>query len=250
MTMTQLTIMAAALVAPIFVAGPAIAQPVVPSAPYQTVDLPLITISANAEVDAAPDMATVGTGVQTRAATAREAVGQANSKTRELIDAIVKTGVARKDVQTSQISLNAEYDYNSARQAGGAPKFIGYQAGNQLTETVRDLKKLEKVIDSLVAAGATNLNGPNFGIADTAPLIVEAREKALKSARERAEFYAKASGYHSVRLVSISEGGYSAPRPYPMPVNAVRMEAAESAVVEPGQINVPVALSVQYVMER
>ena len=111
MKMKHLTITAAALVAPVFLAAPAIAQPVVPSAPYQTVDLPLITISANAEVDAEPDMATVGTGVQTRAATAREAVGQANVKTRELIDAIVKTGVARKDVQKNILWVVQGHDH-------------------------------------------------------------------------------------------------------------------------------------------
>jgi uncharacterized protein YggE len=242
-------VMAAGLAASGVMAGSAVAQPVVPSAPYQTVDLPLLSLNTTGEVEAAPDMATVGTGVQTRALTAKEAVSQTNVKMRKLVDAIAAAGIERKYIQTSAINLSAQYDYSNANN-GGVPKFIGYEASNQVTVEVRDLPKLSSVIDQMVQAGATNLNGPTFGIIDREPLMVQAREKAMKQARERAEFYAKASGYRTIRLVSISESGGGYSPLYPMPMARMKLEAADSTVVEPGRLSVNVSLSIQYVMER
>jgi len=225
------------------------AQPVVPTAPWQTVDLPLLTLSAQGEVRVTPDMATVGTGVETRAPTAREAMAQNATQMDRLVAALVKAGIERKYIQTSSINLSPQYDYSSARE-GQPPRFIGYQASNQLSLVVRDLAKLGSLIDAMIAAGATNINGPSFGVVDDRALLRQAREKALDDAKERAQFYATRSGYKSVRLVSISEqgGGY----PVPMPIMAMRVkeDSAPATPVEPGQVATSVTLNVQYVMER
>ena len=231
------------------IAGQAMAQPVVPAAPYQAVDLPLVTVSASGEVSAEPDMATVSTGVQVRAATAREAIAQNAARMKKLVDAIMAAGVERKYVQTSSISLNAQYDYRDTNN-GGQPRFLGYEASNQVTVEIHDIENVGSVIDKMVAAGATSLNGPTFGISDTKVLLRQAREKALKEARARAEFYAAQSGYKNVRLVSISEGSSGYPGPVPVIVTSQRMDAAEKSVIEPGQMSVSVTLSIQYVMER
>lgn len=224
----------------------ATAQPVVPSAPWQTVDLPLLTLSAQGEVRARPDMATVGTGVETRAITARDAMAQNAAQMDRLVAALVKAGIERKFIQTSSINLSPQYDYSSARE-GQPPRFIGYQASNQLSVVVHDLAKLGSLIDAMVAAGATNINGPSFGVVDDSALLRQAREKALDDAKERAQFYAVRSGYRSVRLVSISEQGGG----YPVPMMAMaKAEGAPATPVEPGQVATSVTLNVQYVMER
>jgi len=226
----------------------ALAQPVVPMAPYQTVDLPLITISAEGQVLGKPDMATLNSGVQTNAPTAKAAMSQNAAQMEKLVAALLNAGIDRKYIQTSSINLSPQYDYSSARE-GQPPRFIGYQASNQINVEVRDLKRVGDLIDAMVGAGATNLNGPTFGIADPSPLLRQAREKALRTARERAEFYAAQSGYKSVRIVSINEqgGGY----PMPVPMMAMAREAAAPATpVEPGQLATSAVLSVQYVMER
>ncbi len=224
----------------------AAAQPVVPSAPWQAVDLPLLTLSAQGEVRARPDMATVGTGVETRAQTARDAMAQNAAQMERLVAALLKAGIERKHIQTSSINLSPQYDYSNS---GQPPRFIGYQASNQLSVVAHDLARLGSLIDAMVAAGATNINGPSFGVVDDGALLRQAREKALDEAKARAQFYAARAGYRTVRLVSISEqgGGY----PVPMPMMAMAKEAAAPATpIEPGQIATSVTLSVQYVMER
>jgi uncharacterized protein YggE len=219
------------------------APPVVP------VDGPVVSLSVTENIESAPDMATVGTGVQTRAQTAKEAMRLNGVAMDALVAAILKSGVERKDVQTSGLSLNAQYDYAN-RPDGAGPRFIGYEASNQLTVKIRRIDAAGDIIDRMVSAGATNINGPNFGIADEAPLLVKARQKAIATARERAQFYATQAGYRSVRLFAISENGDS-PRPVPMPMMMRADSAAvRSAKIEPGQLSTSVTLAFQYVLER
>ncbi len=210
---------------------------------------PIVNLSVTETVDSAPDMATINTGVQTRAMTAKDAIAQNAGQIDKLIAALTKAGIERKDLQTSGINLNPQYDYSN-RPNNEPPKFIGYEASNQLTVTVRKIAKAGELIDIMVGAGATNINGPSFGIADTGPLETQARTKAIKSAGERATFYAQAAGYKSARLIGISEAGQSG---RPIIVTAARMAAAPMDVatkVEPGQLSTSITLSFRYMLER
>ncbi|MET0362646.1 MAG: SIMPL domain-containing protein [Sphingobium sp.] len=210
---------------------------------------PVVNLSVSESVESAPDMATVGTGVQTRALTAKEAMSANAATMDKLVTAILKAGIDRKDVQTSGINLNPQYDYNN-RPDGAGPKFIGYEASNQLTVKIRRIAAVGDVIDRLVSAGATNINGPSFGLADDAPVLEKARVKAIASAKARAEFYAARTGYRSVRLLSISENG-DMPRPVPMMAMARDVTVTGKRTnVEPGQLSTAVTLSVQYVLEK
>jgi uncharacterized protein YggE len=76
----------------------------------------------------------------------------------------------------------------------------------------------------------------------------EARQKALTSARARAETYAQALGKRVKRILSISESGSMAP-PYPVPV--MRMEAAQDASTKivPGEQALSTTLSVSFELE-
>jgi uncharacterized protein YggE len=213
---------------------------------------PVVTLNITETVESAPDMATVGTGVQSRAMTAAQAMADNATQMTSLINALTKAGIARKDIQTSGINLSPQYDYSGRNPDGtqSPPKFMGYEASNQLTVKLRDIKTVGSLLDKMVAAGATNLSGPTFTIADPTPLVVQARAAALKSARQQADFYAQSTGYRSARLLSIAEN--SSPDRPPMPMMAMRMkgEMAADTPVEPGQVSSAVTLTVQYALEK
>lgn len=209
---------------------------------------PILGLSVTESIESAPDMATISTGVQTRATAARDAMAQNASQMDKLIAALIKGGVARQDIQTSGINLSPQYDY-SQQSAGQGPRFIGYEANNQVTVKVRKLATAGELVDAMVSAGATNVNGPTFGISEPDKLLDQARLNALKTAQARADLYAQATGYKTARLITISEGGGYSP---PMPMMAMRMDAAQSATtkIEPGQISTSISLNVQYMLER
>lgn len=210
---------------------------------------PLLSLSVTESIESAPDMATVNTGVQTSALAAKDAMAQNAAQMDKLIAALLKGGIARKDIQTSGINLSPRYDYSN-RTEGEGPRFLGYEASNQLTVQVRKLDKAGELVDAMVTAGATNINGPTFGIAEPDKLLDQARTKALATAQTRANLYAQATGYRSAKLIAISEGGGFQP---PMPVFGMRAMSADAAPqtkIEPGQISSAMSLNVQYVLER
>lgn len=213
---------------------------------------PVVTLTVTESVEAAPDVATVGTGVQTTAPTAQQAMQENAVKTEKLIAALAKAGIAKKDIQTSGINLSAQYDYNNRDGQPAGPRFLGYEASNQLMVKLRDIKRVGPSLDAMVAAGATNINGPTFSIDDPTAMQVQARGQAIRTAKAQADFYAQAAGFRSARLVSISENN-SAPRP-PMPMMARASFKGEAMMadtpVEPGQVSASVTLTVQYALEK
>ena len=211
---------------------------------------PIVTLNVTETVEAAPDQATIGTGVQTRAPTAAQAMRDNAAKMDKLIVALAKAGIAKADIQTSGINLSAQYDYSDRAGQPAGPRFIGYEAMNQLNVKVRDIRKVGTLLDTLVTAGATNVNGPAFTIGDPAPMLQQARAQALKSANAQADFYAQAAGYRSARLVSISESNSGGHPPVPMVATRFKADAAQATPVEPGQVGSSVNLTVQYALER
>ncbi|HWJ69278.1 MAG TPA: SIMPL domain-containing protein [Sphingobium sp.] len=219
------------------------------AAPMVPASGPLLSLSVSESVESAPDMATINTGVQTSALAAKDAMALNAAQMDKLIAALLKGGIDRKDIQTSGINLSPRYDYSN-RKEGEGPRFLGYEASNQLTVQVRKLDKAGELVDAMVTAGATNINGPSFGIAEPDKLLDQARTKALKTAQARADLYAQATGHRGAKLIAISEGGGFQP---PMPVLAMRAMSAEAAPqtkIEPGQVSSTISLNVQYVLER
>ena len=215
------------------------------SAPAATSDGTLLSVSARAEASRAPDVATLSTGVVTQAADANAALKANSVQMARVIAAIRAAGVPERDVQTSGISIQPQYRYTDNQP----PAITGYQASNTVSLKVRDIARLGQVLDALVAAGANQVNGPNFEIDKPEVVYDEARKAALAQAQARAQMYANTLGMRVRRIVSISEGGGFQP-PMPM-MKAVAMDARmESAPVAPGETTLPASLDVVFELGR
>jgi uncharacterized protein YggE len=196
-----------------------------------TTDGTLLSVSAQAEVRRAPDIATISTGVVTQAGDANAAMRDNAEQMQKVVAAIRAAGIEARDIQTSGINLNPQYRYGE----NAPPTITGYQASNNVTLTVRDLSRLGKILDALVATGANQVNGPSFDIADRDTALDEARRGALEKAQARARMYAESLGMRVRRIVSISEGG-RIDMPGPVPMAEMRMEKAMADTpVSPGE---------------
>ena len=212
---------------------------------------PVVTLNVTESVEATPNIATVGTGVQSRAKTAQQAMQDNAAKTEKLIAALAKAGIAKKDIQTSGINLNAQYDYNQQPGQPAEPRFLGYEASNQLSVKLRDIKRVGSLLDAMVAAGATNVNGPSFAVDDPTAMIAQARGQAIRSAKTQADYYAQAAGFHTARLISIAESNSGGQPPMPMLQSArFKSDSMATTPVEPGQVSASVTLTVQYALEK
>ncbi len=211
-----------------------------------------ISIDGRGEVRAAPDMATVMSGVTTQGATAREALDANTAAMSELIAALKEAGIEARDIQTSGFSVNPNYVYSDARDELGyslPPKINGYQVANSVTVIVRDLEELGSILDKSVTVGANTVNGVSFSVADPSELLDEARKAAFADARAKAELYAGVSGAKLGDLESISESqDYGAPQPYPMYARAEM--AAAPVPVEVGELTFAITVNVSWDLDN
>lgn len=201
-----------------------------------------ISVSATGVVEKEPDMAVMTLGVQTEAKTAAQAVADNAVKMTNVFKAVEAAGIARKDMQTSNFSLNPRYDYSSR---GAPPRVTGYTASNQISVTVRDLDNLGETMDAIVSAGSNTFNGLRFALDDPSDAKDEARRKAMTEAGERAELYADAAGLKVKRIVTISEGGGFNAGPIPV-MQARTMEADVSTPIATGEVSYSVTVNVVF----
>ena len=209
----------------------------------QTIAGTRLDLSATGEVTRVPDVAIISAGVVSRSASASGALQDTANKMSQVLAALKRAGVADRDIQTSNVSLNPEYRYPENQ----SPQLVGYTAANNVTVRFRDIRSSGKILDALVAVGANQINGPTLTVDKPESALDEARAKAVAIGRARAELYAHSLGLRVVRIVSVNEsGGYAVPPPVPMMMAQARkadtsIEAGEQKL----QVNVAMTFELQ-----
>ena len=201
-----------------------------------------IVATGSAQVEAVPDLATVTAGVETQGGSAAEALGANSEAMAAVLKALDGAKVERKDVQTSQLTINPVYDNPDD---GSPSKVIAYQASNMVTVKVREVASLGSIVDAVTAAGANRLYGIGFDVADPKPALDEARKQAVADAQRKAELFATAAGVRLGALLSLSEGGNGGG---PVPVFA-RADMAKAPPVEAGTVTLSADVQVVFALE-
>lgn len=211
----------------------------------QTIAGSRLDINATGEVTRVPDVAVISAGVASRAPTATAALQQTANRMERVLAALKRAGIADRDIQTSNVNLNAEYRY----PANQSPQLVGYTASNTVTIRFRDIGNSGKILDALVSEGANQINGPSLVVDKPEAALDEARAKAIAVGRARADLYARSLGMRVVRVVAVNESGGSYPVPPPMPMYA-RAEAAQADTkIMPGEQKLQVNLAMTFELQ-
>jgi uncharacterized protein YggE len=196
----------------------------------------LVTVGGEATIAVAPDTAIIRIGVTSQGKNAREA-SEANARQITAVLAAIKaSGIDDRDIQTSRLSLQPQYDPNKS----GTARLTGFQVTNQLTVRIHDIGKLPDILDRAIAAGANEMSGIEFAVSQQSRLLDQARAEAVADARRKAELYAQAAGAKLGRVLQIADESAPAPRPL---VQAMR---AGAVPVAPGEQMLRVAVTVSY----
>jgi len=248
MTNASTSLLMAAALAAAGAAPPAMAQAVSP-APVVAPGNAVLTLSADGHSSRTPDLAVFSAGVTTQAKNASAALSENAERMNAVITALKASGIAERDIQTSNLSVNPVYGQPRADENGnvsGDPVIIGYQATNQVEVKQRKIGNYGKTIDTLVNAGANQVSGPSFQLDNPDAASDEARLEAMKKARARAELYAKAAGLTVKRILTISEGGGYSPQPMVMYARAEAMMAKAPSPVAAGEVQVGANVTVMF----
>lgn len=186
---------------------------------------PMIEVAGQGEVLAMPDRAQVLVTVQVRARTAAAAGSENAARSQKVMDAIRTAGIAREQLATQGFTVQPAYNYPGD---GRSPTLVGYDARNTVRVEVRQLDQLGKIIDAALGAGANDVAGVNFYLANPSAVRRDALAAAMSDARLAAEAIAKAAGGTLGALVLVTTQQDELPRPVPM-MAAMRADAAPKA---------------------
>jgi uncharacterized protein YggE len=197
-----------------------------------------VTVVGAGEVQGTPDTLTVNASIEFVAPDVSGAMNQTSDRQQAVIDALVGSGVDRKDISTTQVSLQPQF------AGGDSTTIIGYRASNSIDVKIRKLDTASQALASIIGTGgdATRINSVNYSIEDDSQLVKDARARAFNDAKDRAQQYAQLSGLDLGTVISITESGGSTPPQPPMPFS----RGAEMAAVpvEPGQQTVSFSVTV------
>jgi uncharacterized protein YggE len=166
----------------------------------------LLKVEAEGQHLSRPDLVEISAGVVTTGRTARDALAANSELSNRLLDAVRRSGVEPRDIQTARLSVTPQFARDRTDPDGeGVRKITGYLARNTLRLRLRDVQKAPDIINALFEAGANEVQGPTFSLSDPAPAVRAARQAAVAEARLQAETYAEALGMRIARVLRVSE---------------------------------------------
>jgi uncharacterized protein len=187
-----------------------------------------VTVVGSGHVQGVPDTLTADVGIEFTARDVTAAMDQTNNRQQAVIDALANAGVDRKDISTTDVSLQPQYD-----NAGGT--ISGYRAVNSIQVKIHPAGNASRLLAVIVGTGgdATRINSVSYSIADDSQLVKDARAHAFQDAKDRAAQYAQLSGLGLGKILSLSEvaGGGASPTGIPAPRSGMQA----SVPLEPGQ---------------
>ena len=203
-----------------------------------TTDRTLIA-TGTARVRGVPDLLTLTLGVTSRGDTVGAALDHNNAAVAKVMQVLDDGGVAKKDIQTSNLSIGPVYDDRSSA-------ITGYQVSNVVSVQLRDLEHAGSLIDKAAAAGGNDVvvQGVSFGFDDTSALVAQARSEAVKRARAQAEQLAAAAGVELVEVRTISESSLDDGPVLAAPEAAAKQ--TDSIAISPGSEDLSVQVSMVF----
>jgi len=172
-----------------------------------------IVVSGDGEAFAKPDIATFSFTIEESAKVVSDAQTAVEAKTKKAIEAMVKGGVAEKDIKTSSYSIYPKYEYQQvictqwSCPPQSSPKIEGYTVSESFEIKVRDISKAGDLLSVAGAIGVMNLSGLTFDIDKKDSIQSQARSEAINKAEAKAKELAKELGVSLGRVVSFSESG-------------------------------------------
>ena len=145
-------------------------------------------MQATGTVKVVPDGVSFNFAVSVLAQSSETAMSDASATAEQVRAALEAAGVAKDDIATKNVSVYPEY----ASSTSVMQTLSGYRAQQVFTVTLRDTAKAGEVVDAVIAAGGNSLQvyGVTPTLLDTDAAVAQAREAAIKSAKEKAKDYA------------------------------------------------------------
>lgn len=183
-----------------------------------------VSVTGAGEVSAAPDLARISLGVESRKPTMAEARTEVAATIDRVLALTKSLKIDPKLVNSTRLQVSPLYvwDEKTRRQ-----RLEGYVVGRQVEVELRDLEQLGTLLEKAVDAGVNQVGDPQLDSSRRKSLEREAMAKAVQDAKLNADALATAAG---ARLGAIRNlNGQSNAMPVPMYRRAPQVAMASDA---------------------
>ena len=210
--------------------------------------------TGKAVVNVKPDVAVVSIAVVTQGKDAKSAQADNDAKVTAVRDFLKGSGIVDGDIKTSNYNLYPQYDYDYCNRQKDlnssntycTPQIVSFEMNQSLEFKVRDFDKLGDIVGQVTQKGANQIHGITFTIEDPDKYRQDAVVDAIAKAKEKAEVYAKATGFKLGKIVSIYENSYVPPMPYYADGKGGAEMNQVGSPIEAGSQEVSVEMSITY----
>ncbi|MEO6729501.1 MAG: SIMPL domain-containing protein [Candidatus Dojkabacteria bacterium] len=209
-----------------------------------------ISVSGDGKLFAKPDMVLITVTASELSATSKQALENASNKIKQAVAVAQANGVAVDDIQTSNLSVSPDYDYNN-----GTPVLKGQRANVSVEIKVKGVDsnatKATSIIDGVSEIDQIQISNISFDIENKAPLFTQARKLAYDKAKQKADELAGLSGVKLLKPVSVSDTSSDISSPSPLRNVAYAAEASAdlSSTLSSGQLEINLNVSVIWGIE-
>lgn len=215
--------------------------PAIPISSVVTQKQNLFTVSGTGKVTVVPDTAVINLGITVSRPTVKSAQTEANSVINKVTTSLKNLSIPDKDIKTTNYFIYPQYDYQEDTN-----RITGYQVSVSLTVTVRDLEKINQVIDTATNLGVNTVSGVQFTVDEgrQKELLRQARDEAVKEAKDKAVGLSRSAGITLGRVVNIQESGPDFPGPIAFAERA--MGGGGDTQVSPGSTDITSSVTLSY----
>ena len=203
-----------------------------------------VTVEATGLVKVVPDAVQFNFSVFAIDASSSGALKRANELASQAREALDKANVDKDEIATQSINIYPEYSYSQ----DGVQNLVGFRATQSFAVTLRDTTSAGEVVDAVVTSVGTDLS-----IDTLAPILInskdaaeQARENAIKIAKDKAEDYADLLGVDLGNVISVREFATSGATPQPWLRADLAVGESSKTVVDLGTQEVSVTVEARW----
>ncbi len=154
----------------------------------QTIQTPYgISVFGSALIRIEPDLASLGFSVSRVEKQPKDAFQAVREASRSVSAYLSQIDI--DDMRSSRVMLKPEFKYTS-----GENRFVGYRAFIEFYILLSDLKLIEEILVGVVEAGAHSIDAVDLQTSELKTYRAEARRRAIRAAKEKAELYCEEAG--------------------------------------------------------
>ncbi len=160
-----------------------------------------IAVGGNSQVLVVPDQIELRVGITSHDAVLAKSKADNDTRSAAVLARLRELGLPARDVQTDAINVQPEYRTDN----GNPPVLVRYMVQRHVVVTLRDVSRFEAVLQGALDAGANEVMNIQFCTTELRKYRDQARQMAIKAAREKAELLAAGLGAKVGRPVTVND---------------------------------------------